>query len=261
MADSKSKVSLFSFANIFSIIGASTGIIALIVTVSHNRQLTAIAYRQDASSYRPSLEIVKPLDSLYFDMKLDSINPPSEGGHTITMNLTSGVSGKIAFVNLGNTIAHEIAFAVGDTFDDHAIIRKLFRSKEGRLELSKKLNIDKSIFLKKLRIPPLDTIYEDFKRSFYNVQDDSMVILHVFLLYTNEGGALYDTYYWLRIHTRSRTLPVKSVSIDGEPALMMKFLKSDLVGLIQDNVDSYIYKIDERNEILDWIEKEAKFKE
>ena len=252
--DESYKRHIFSFSNIFSVIATATGVIALFLTICQNKEISRVTYLQDASSKQPRLELVKPLDSLNFEMEPVGDLTKIPGKNMSSIPVRYSINGKIGFVNLGNTTAHEIMHATGDTFDDHAIIRNQILSKQGRREISNYLRDDKT-FLKNTRIAPFDTFYENINKLLYHVYQDSMCLIHVYILYQNESGALFDTYYWMKINLRSPILPITPVIKDDRLAIMIKYLPGDFGDLTQDRLDSRIYTLDEKNEIMDWIEK------
>jgi hypothetical protein len=170
-----------------------------------------------------------------------------------SMNISSEVSlvGKLHFVNVGTSIAEVRAHGILDSLTGNAAIRNIVREKEKR----KKYMIlyrDPSFFHRS--IPPNDTTSFEVNLPLVNYGLDTITVLHFWILYENELGNLYDTYYWLTLHKLYARFDIdKKLYREGE-VYQFNFVDTKAAEFGTENADYHIYGPDERDAVIKGLE-------
>ncbi len=197
----------------FDLIAVTALILSVISVFNDCTNSKRDAIRQDQInqlSYRPELKIVKtePYKAFFRSDSFDLNNPPRDSNGILTMMGNVEVHFRFFITNWGNHKAKlKYQFYLDTTSGEH-IIKKAIESRylAGRAtELPSDYYPDEEIL-------PGDTI-KDWHSFPIRFIKDSMFTIHVFLVYTNEIGQVFDTYYRERFIPHTVELPVTGVRV------------------------------------------------
>ncbi len=237
-------------------------IVALIVAIRsdcHNKiqdeKYEKLVYLQNATMDSPILELINPLDDLRWDFAIKSFDFSKEKGMPeIKFDVT--IKGNLKLKNTGKSNAHLRAVSVIDSFTASPILRYEMLDEDKRKNWQFYDMREKEFFYKRTILPGAEDSV-NFEKKIRYFSQDSVMVVHIILLYEDDMDALFDTYYWVKINSKKIELRPKGGIINKNGFLMSyKFAVNDLVEPIQDNTDYFVYKFDQRNSIFAWL-KEA----
>lgn len=214
-----------------------------------DERFEVLQYETNGIRYRPKLEIVgKPIIERVI-LKRDSVN---RSGDFINAYNKLGFTAELNFKNTGNTDAKILAVIQTDTVSGAAFIRDMLLSETMRARKLNKVYLMNEFFLFK-EVSRDDTT--SFKVNHeLNFITNSEAVLHFLVLYENELGNLYDTYYWAKFKIKTEIVGRIEHTILDTTQMIVKtdllFAKKDLRNLIvfkEDNQSSYPYDKDDRD--------------
>ena len=156
------------------------------------------------------------------------------------------------FQNKGNAKAILVAAFAIDTTSGGDILRKIILDKKLRREyLLSTERLDR--YYKNFELNPTEQDSLEIE-SYTRFQDNFLFTQHFLLLYTNEAGAYFDTYYWARFSTAT---PWIKFPKGTQLYITKEGLKDMLLNLpLKDYEESNkIYSKDEIKRILEFIEE------
>jgi len=153
--------------------------------------LDSLSYLVSAHENHPRLKVSKEFEIVGMDVQ-NYIAPDSLDSQNDTVRISTYfiISGGLQVVNIGNSLAKLLMTASYDSLTYSPVMRESVQKLDDRLK--------KALFIRTYRLEeilPGDTAYLKFSRPIYYVRDHRFT-LHIFLLYSNEIGNLFDTYYW-----------------------------------------------------------------
>jgi hypothetical protein len=188
---------------------------------SQNKRIEELDYTSKAMEYRPLLEVVESpqITSIRVagEKKIathDLLDTTQNADRFIDIPCSLTVDAKLRVVNSGNSLAEVYAYIWGDTLSGTAPIRH-------RL-LDKKLREDgfvvspTSEYFAIKDVKPGDTTYFEISHTAKFVEENSFT-MHFLLLYKNEAGVLYDTYYWARYNIAPIMNKLEVLAINNKP--------------------------------------------
>ncbi len=247
---SRSNTIKFLIPLIFSACAIGISIYAECHNISQDEKYDELVYLQDATTERPLLTLLDPLDKLRWEFVVNSVDfPENDSIPVIKFDVT--LKGNLTIMNKGKSAAHLRAISVIDSFTASPILRRAMLDEEEREKMHIKDWREKEFFYKRTILSDAkDSIYFEKKIRYFS--QDSMMVVHIILLYEDDMKALFDTYYWVRIHAGKIDIKPKLGLYKNMIFASFKFAVSDLVNPIQDNTDYYVYRLDERNGIFAW---------
>ncbi|MEE9553302.1 MAG: hypothetical protein V3W18_03300 [candidate division Zixibacteria bacterium] len=246
-----------NLATFISILSAFVAVISLIRGCQNDSKYEKITYLQDALANQPRLELSDPLK--YIDLKIEPRSDSlviSISDTIINFPLKCTFSGKFLIENRSQKIAHVRFIALSDSFSNSAVLRRIMRTEKDRNRL---FTIDRSRetrFFNYMRLASSDTASTEIDIPLRHLYKDSLLVLHAYILYENDADALFDTYYLLQIHVKSPLIQARRFIENNQIGYEVKIAKSDLMIPLEQSISSYVYKIDERNEIAEWLNRQ-----
>ncbi len=186
---------------------------------------------------RPILSIIgKPeVKRVEYDIQAEMLN-----GKVINSSATKlKIDTKIRIRNDGNTNAHLILYAVTDRLSGLPEIRDATTSKFKNFPGKLDIGLIKDYYQTVDILPGKEHIIET-SRPVQNI-NEGLFNIHYYLVYKNEVGNVYDTYYWARFRSKEFKLNPSADSDTIEKALMGSIVFVD---------DHYSYKIFNREDSL-----------
>jgi hypothetical protein len=179
-------------------------IIVFVRDCSQNKKIEELGYVSNALQFRPLLQVLGTPQIYSYEIQTDRVAIPNFSAAPESTDSIQDIAAslriyaRLLFVNAGNAIANVYAFIWADTSSGSATIRAILQDRKLR-EQSFVAFTDTDYFgIKDIR--PGDTC--DFRIAhdvrFVTKQKFTM---HFLLLYRNEAGGLFDTYYWARFTT------------------------------------------------------------
>ena len=184
---------------------------------------------------RPVLSIIgnPEVKRVEYEIKAEMLN-----GKVINSSATKlKIDTKIRIRNDGNTNAHLIFYAVTDRLSGLPEMRNItiskFKNFPGKLDIGLIKDYYQTIDI----LPGKEHIIQT-SRPVQNI-NEGLFNIHYYLVYKNEVGNVYDTYYWARFRSKEFKLNPSADSDSIEKALMDSIVFVD---------DHYSYKVFSREE-------------
>ena len=168
---------------------------------SQNKKIEDLDYTSKALQFRPMLDVIGNPEITSSEFTTDKItvsdllNTQENMDSIRDIGATIKINAKLNFVNKGNAIAKISEIIWCDTLSGSDEIRKYLFNKKLREEMFKEY--PDSDYYKITDVSPGDTCVFNISRSVVFVSDEKFT-LHFLLLYHNEAGSFFDTYYWAR---------------------------------------------------------------
>lgn len=192
---------------------------------SQDRKMMQMDYSVKAMGYKPFLKVVgKPVvqsfeifsdtNSLKMSIqheKLTSTDSILDIPAFITVHF------KLPITNNGNSLSKIIATCLADTLTGTDILRRwLFNGKLRKLHFD--ILPSEDYFTSK-EVAVGETVNLQLKRTVGFISEGQFT-LHFFILYENDIGNVYDTYYWARYQITPLVYKIESKSIGGKQYLI-----------------------------------------
>lgn len=133
--------------------------------------------------------------------------------------------------NIGNNNAHLMIYMPNDTTSGEDIFRKYKNRKQFREDIKRAV---KSYYADKSIYPTKECVIHFSNANIVYIRDSTFTI-HFWLVYRNDIGTIYDTYYWYRARVNYGSL-VQSASILNPPTFNL-----DPPTFIDDNYSFHVY--------------------
>jgi hypothetical protein len=188
---------------------------------SQNKRIEDLDYNSKAMEYRPRLDIVgnPQITSVGIagEKKIatrDLLDTSQNSDTFIDIPCSLTVDTKLCIVNSGNSLAEVYAYTWEDTLSGNAQLRYRLLNKKLR-ENGFVLSPTTDYFTIQ-DIKPGDTSYFKLSHKANFVKENSFT-MHFLLLYKNEVGVLYDTYYWARYDVTPIMSKLEVLAINNKP--------------------------------------------
>lgn len=234
---------------------------ALIVSIlsfyrdcNQSADIRDVQQQTNAMNFRPLLSLVAPptFDSCSIEPR--ELHYSEDGDNTLLGDIRVAFTAHVE--NTGTSNASLIVMARGDTLIGKPILRNMLRDPEYR---SKHIHFEQlPSFYTLKEFQPSDTATFHWTQPKSETGDSSLYVLHFLLLYENDAGALYDTYYWARYYSSPlRGITYRVVTKDGMGILIDidEETKKNYLRLKDKNESSFLYPPDEAKAIREFIDK------
>lgn len=221
---------------------------------SNTSKLNELTYRINATQFRPNLKLIgKPAFDIYiegdkFAMK-DLLVQDSAGILDVTARLRVNAHFRVA--NIGNSVAHVFGFLSTDTLSGGETLREqLTIDQRSGYELDTTTQ-----YYKLLDISPNDTISVENEYKIKFLKDHTFT-LHFLLLYENETGALFDTYYWARCNFGDILMSPQFSLMAGKPYVRFLIPKKQLtefLHIVDDHSSTRMYSQKQAENIIQFL--------
>jgi hypothetical protein len=217
-------------------------------------------YKLSAMLNRPQIELVNSFGNLDWEVKplIDSgivLNHPLK--ETDTLQFKMNLVGSLIFKNQGKSKAQLKAIIFSDKFTQDPIIRESLISDRDRQFIRVHLWDDGSFFSFK-SISPGDSIFQKVFMPLRHYYQDTLALIHIFVLYEDEAGTLYDTYNLYKLHRKSSRLSAYAqYSLPDSSAILFTIDKRSFPIESEKAEDSYIYTYNESQKIKEWMKNES----
>lgn len=204
-----------SLHSIWSVIKKLIPIGALVVSIfvvirscHHNKIIFEHEYKIDALSRRPLLKLIEKfqIDSIQLD-NIGIASPPVESlikfqpgfssAESLILTARIKIMGHIKMCNKGNDVASVIShFILTKNSTDDVMRDVLLGNYRGKMEW---IADSTDYYFEIIDIPPDDSFTFPYVTEIRQASDPYEIVLHFFVLYENQFGALFDTYCWFRL--------------------------------------------------------------
>lgn len=213
-------------------------------------------YLTNAMANYPRLELLDSLSLSDIDFPIDSV-AILDGMPEILTSVQ--INAEMCFRNVGSVPAGIVCLASCDTLTGSLVLRKCILDKGLRDRFSL---LPPTSFFTDREVQPSQTIKLPVERVIQHLDADSGACLHVLVLYRNPAGALYDTYYQVRLKTKEyKGSSPRKLLLEGRSHVLLGFevacAKSDVCELVGHNVTTWLYKKPERDEIMAWLSENS----
>jgi hypothetical protein len=248
-------------------LSAAAIVLAIIVFVrdcSQNKRIEELGYISNALQFRPILQVLGSPRIYSYEIQSDRVALPNfstapESTDSIQdINASLRIHAKLRFVNAGNAIANVYAFVWADTSSGSPMIRADLLNRTLREQRFVPSPDTDYFYIKDIR--PGDTC--DFQIAhdvrFFIEQKFTM---HFLLLYGNEAGGLFDTYYWARFTTMPILWKAEFAIIDGKLAYRVGVDRKQLrefLTLCDQNISWKVYSKADAEDVLSFIKRHSK---
>lgn len=240
---------------IVSVIAVCVSLGALIWNAYQESKIYEHSITIDALSHKPLLEPVEEVELESIGLKLTGKPRKLRGifkdsvfvvvGETLVIDCD--VNGTFKVCNTGNDVATLTYYTILDTISTDDILRKWLLGEKQIETRWDTISMD----FKHIDITPGETLSLPVKKRFQFVSETGEAILHIFLLYENQFGALFDTYYWVRFRCDLSTVMEK----DGEYFVPSKRKVLEAVKPMKSRASYKLYRPRERVKALSTITK------
>jgi len=249
------------FNLILAIFAIGISIISLSLDCNQNKKISKLTDQTNAMQYRPTLKIIRGtvIDSFTVlpEKEVVRIDKKEKNDDTISYYFNIKVWTTLKIYNNSDFIANIKSVSILDTNSGKPIIRQFFsdnNSKENKIRIKPFEN-----FYPTLQIPKRDTI--SLNISGYNIVffSKNIATLHFLILYENEIGTLYDSYYWVRLKLEPSKFNVQSFYNKKEKYLKMIYhYGKDFITEFESDYVSKTYSRNEKNIIYNVLKGDSK---
>ena len=221
--------------------------ISLICNIAQNNRIYEHSYKIDALAHKPRLE---PSNGIFFDtinvyidaLPDDIFKPtlptsfPLDSIPKDSVTMKPEIMGRVRIFNKGDDVASVILFSSLDRTSTDEIARDFLI---GKKTPPLKTIFDTTGFEFIIDISPQDSYDFEFSKKLQFISEEGEAILHFFLMYENQFGALFDTYYWVRLRfSGGNVLAVKN----SKGQIHFFFLPNDLQNMVKIEKSRASYK-------------------
>ena len=253
-----------NFIQIIAIFAASVlSIISLCMDCSQRSKIDELDYRTKALTFQPKLKVISKPFIEGIKVRLDRTRQPEFDQNTVTVSFNLTIKSKLRLVNVGSALARILALVGTDTLSGSPSIRKIILKEESRKD-----RVETAFWSGYFDLPevlPEDTTELKFEHNVQFVSDGEFT-LHYLILYENQVGVYYDTYYWVRYKNDPLVAELESPRyqlIDGRMYARQKckLSKTGLLNSIrfEESDQKYrIYSAEETKSLNDFLKNRAK---
>lgn len=206
---------------------------------SQDNRINKLQYELNANNYKPIIQVDSvTLTDIYETLRPINIQKNIEDTSS-TIDVKSNFKTKITFhlENIGNSNAKIVASILIDTISGNEKIRETMFNKN----IPFKIDTSGIDFYEKLQIQQQkkkDIIFSHEVNFFVN----NTFTMHLLIIYYNDMGMLYDTYYWVRFKKKDLNFTA-IVDTWNNNIVGLKIEKNDLNNYLQRIDDNNTYKI------------------
>jgi hypothetical protein len=178
-----------------------------------------LQYQMGSMQFRPRLTslgdpvfqniVTEPIQmktTEYLDLK-----PTSPGGDTLNLGKLTikRIESQLRITNSGNALAKIVGVATTSKHTDGDLLRSIIVEAKQDEATSKSISFFPMMFQDEILNSPQDTISLDLSHEIFSrdLSKDKQGILHYLILYENEMGHFFDTYFWLEISLQKIVVP------------------------------------------------------
>ncbi|MBV6640905.1 MAG: hypothetical protein KI791_09305 [Cyclobacteriaceae bacterium] len=256
---SKKKLIKWLTDNFIALSALIFSIIVFANDCSQRSQIEEIETRLNALNFRPQLIVdnlkIKSIQGELKSIERDSVNNEP----ALVFNTFYNIEYQIELLNTGNTNASVIATAWTDTIAGHAKLRSVFNDQKSPV----KIDTTSNYYLYE-KVVPQERYYSTAKRKVQFLDDDTFTV-HFLILYENDLGIMYDTYYWARYKVVQQNQKIQFTDSIKKQELKSRTLTirvpekfsmdTDIIAEVDSNTDYKIYSEEERAYVLSVIQK------
>lgn len=226
----------FSISNIFAGGALIISIIALCKDCSQSKKIDKTNYALSQVQYRPQIKIIKS-EITGFDWQTGMIHQGTEEDYlkqdTSDIGIELETNTRIYLTNIGNTPAKIFGEICTDNTSSKRFLREILTKLEPEVDTVGFFNN----YYREIEINSGDTIKIERKFKIRNAQKHKFTI-HYLLLYENDLGQYFDTYYWARYKLNEFML--KEEYYPDKNLLKLKVARKDLVNMLE-FIDQFNY--------------------
>ena len=218
-------------------------IVSLIVAYCAGERTSRVEEQLRAYQYQPRLALFRPphikaVESRTVFFNPDSILRSRQGSDStsspVLLNAKLRITSQLFLKNTGNALAKIVGYVQTDTTSYQPIIRALFRraiQAGDSVEIIERLN----------EVPPGDStvLTLEAEVSFISLNHFT---LHYLILYENEMGNLYDSYFWAPFVIREFEMIAEFTEVDAQRLMRLIYPKlkaGDIVSSAGPTNDSF----------------------
>lgn len=261
------KIQLFGkrYAPFLGIFATVVSIITFCRSCGLERDQREIAYKVHAVSFQPRLKVIggPKISEVNTIGRIDpdtftKLLIPRATQDTVDVNLDMELrfKSRLKVTNIGNTAASLIAYACCDTTSDEPYLRKVL-SNTGKL-LPSGRGFFPPYFANELLPGAEDTTEIQFQSEIQFVNNERFTV-HYLLLYENDIGQLFDTYYWAQYQFKPLIFP-PLYKMEGRKILPVPFpakiATRDFIELINTKVSYNTYSEDKTRKIEVYLDRQ-----
>ncbi|WP_258104491.1 hypothetical protein [Marinoscillum sp. MHG1-6] len=238
----------------FTFFAIVLSVIALTYDCSQNKKISELQTNLNNLNYKPTIK-VDSIKLINFRERVDSILiTPDIADSQGIVNLKSTIETEVVFdlENIGTSKANIITALCIDTVSGDDKLRNFLY--DGIYKLS--YDSSNGVFYKFWELQPGDKDELRFKKNIQFI-DDGLFTIHLLLIYQNELGTIYDTYYWAQYKKKKMELDVIVDNRTGEIVASKSANNSlkNFLTSIDDNVAYHIYSKEEEKAFWKFTEK------
>jgi len=236
-------------ANWIAVLALCVSIVSIVLTYHQGAHMRLLEQETAGMAYRPQLSVfTNPVvECVLSNPTLLADANPDTG--TIAFNLR--VDCTLHMVNKGNSPARLLAYAWSDTAVGTPALRKFLLDPSRRRNLRFEQSSD---FYGVREVRPADTLTVAISQPVSRTLPQYFV-LHYVVLYENDTGQLYDTYFWARYVLPGVVAPARPSLATPGRSWMYVFAPSDMIRLLDTNESSIMYNPEQAKEIVEAIKK------
>ncbi len=253
-------------ANLIAFTALAFVIISFFRDCCQDRKIEELSYNYQAIEHRPKLIVVHEPVIESFELRSGELSSSDLIADSDSIDIGQGIvdipcvltiRSKLKVTNRGNWLAKMCARFVCDTTSGSDNIREYLlddKTRENRFRL-----LPTEDYFKLKEIAPGDTIDLGFVDKVAFMSDGSFTV-HYLMLYENEVGALYDTYYWARYQTLPVYVKPEYKTVDGKLYMRLIYNRQsfkDLLRLEETNPSWNTYSMEEAEDIKGFLKRLA----
>lgn len=261
---SADKVSLLGLIVVFGF-----SLINLFRSCNQDQQIAQLTYQVNAVNFQPKIRIVDTpvLKKYWFDSTLvkismkDFFSPDTTSEiPTYAIKKPVNLTLNLKLINSGNSLGKILAVLTADTTSDEPVLRKMLLDGSFKEQRSSFF----PPYLNTELLPnDMDTL-EYTHQEQVDFIDNQYFTLHLLILYENELGHLYDTYYWSRAKLEELLFP-SPFGVKGNRIYMLtrksfKIALKDLVTFTNSKISYNTYDDRKQAELIKHRIKESRNK-
>lgn len=231
---------------------------------SQDKKIDKLTYVSNAMQFRPLLQVLDKPRIYSYEIRTDKVNVPNFSTTQVNtdsihdINATLRIYAKLRVANTGNAIANVYELIWTDTSSGGSEIREVLLNQ--KLREQKFVSSPDTDYFGIKDIKPGDTCDFQISHDVKYVYDQKFT-MHFLLLYRNEAGDLFDTYYWARFKTIPFVWKTEFAIIDGQLAYRIGVDKKqvkEFITLYDQNTSWRLYSKSDAENILSFFEHLSK---
>lgn len=222
------------------------------LSIIQTSRIDSVAFASNSIAYRaliknvgsPTVKMVgfnKKSDTVYFD--------PVYNRPVYQIELEFSINVKYQITNTGNSRAFLTAVIYTDTLSDFDFIRDIINKNDST-------RFSPAGLMKSIELSPSETTFVEGTFPVGNPVGDKFMI-HFFLLYKNETGNYFNSYFWTECYQPPFTKPIRRNQQTGQPLIV--YDTSDLKIIPKSTrYSSFIYSMSDSKSVNDFLNSISK---